>query len=409
MLESYTHVFHRIDNALILSEELEESAVQALIDVGIADRFPELCDKWHATNHDIRSRYREKLEKRMDMVHQEIARGLGLLQCALREVVVEDVLRFFPYVLIHDVLSGTAMTYFTRFRSLQRDDLFISVQDSSHLDASQEATGRVFLWLTFSVSQCLMDFSGSVRLSDLESLYPSFRIVYQKYLHDARFDLVLRRDPGFESRKLRLLAVVYLLEKNQGLDTRGRAELIHDVLVEGDFHLEQQTLSRTEEKKPVGTSLWGARPLFSASGSSEDSFEKEMRTLAARVPDAQFLLMMKSEGNKELRPVIDEVETLAHTQLVTSIDAVVTTMAHAVSAMQQEHCERAVQHEMDSEERKSRSKVLTKFIQDINAQAAGSQDSYASLSSLGDESLILHSVVYLDGIITTQSVGSRGS
>ncbi len=186
------------------------------------------------------------------------------------------------------------------------------------------------------------------------------------------------------------------------------SELIHDVLVEGDFRLVQQTLSRTDEKKRAGTSVWGARSLFSASGSSEDPLEKEMKTLAARVPDAQFLLMMKSEGNKELRPMMDEVDALAHTQLATSINAVVKTMALAVSAMQQEHCERAVQHEMDSEERKSRSKVLAKFIQEINGQAAGRQDSYASLFSLGDEILILLSVVYLDSVITFQSVGSRG-
>ena len=196
-----------------------------------------------------------------------------------------------------------------------------------------------------------MDFLDSMRLSDLESLYPGFRVVYQRHLHNARFDLALRRDPGFESRKLRLLAVTYLLEKNQGLDTRARAELIQDVLVKGAFRLVQQTLSRTDEKKRAGTSVWGARSLFSASGSSEDPLEKEMRALAARVPDAQFLLMMKSEGKTELRPMIDEIEALAHTQLATSINSVVKTMALAVSAMQQEHCERAVQHEMDSEGR----------------------------------------------------------
>jgi hypothetical protein len=224
-----------------------------------------------------------------------------------------------------------------------------------------------------------------MRLSDLESLYPGFRIVYQKYLDEARFDLVLRRDSGFESRKLRLLAVKNLLEKNQGLDARGRAELTHDVLVKGDFRLVQQKLSKTDEKKHAGTSVWGARSLFSAPGSSEDSLEKEMRTLAARVSDAQFLGMIKSEGNKELWAVMDEVQTLAYTQLVTSIDAAVETMTHAVSAMQQEHCERAVQHEIDSEERKLRRKVLAKFIQDINAQAAGRQDSYASRVYLRDK------------------------
>ena len=253
-----------------------------------------------------------------------------------------------------------------------------------------------------------MKFSGSIRLSDLESLYPGFRIVFQKHLHDARFDLVLRRNPGFESRKLRLLAVIYLLEKNQGLDTRARAELIHDVLAKGDFCLVQQALSRADEKKRAGTSVWCGHSLFSASGSSEDSLEKEMRTLAARVPDAQFLLMMKNEGNKELQLMIDEVEALAHTELATSIDAVVKTMARAVSTMQEEHCGRAVQHEIDREERESRSEVLKKFIQDINAQAAGRQDSYAFRFFFGDETLILPSVMYLDSVISIQSVGSRG-
>jgi hypothetical protein len=105
MLGSYTHVLHRIDNALILSEELEESSVRALIDVAIADLFPELCDKWHATNQDIRMRYKEEMEKRMDMIHQEIDRGLNSLQCTLLEVVLEDVLRLFPYVLIDNVLQ----------------------------------------------------------------------------------------------------------------------------------------------------------------------------------------------------------------------------------------------------------------------------------------------------------------
>jgi hypothetical protein len=220
-----------------------------------------------------------------------------------------------------------------------------------------------------------MDTSGLIRLSDLESLYPGFRTVYQKHFNNARFDIALRRDPEFESRKLRLLAVIYLLEKNQSLGIRARAELIRTVLTEGNFRRAQQALPGAVEKKRSSTSVWG---VFSAYGHSEDSLEKEMRTLAARVPDAQFLLMIKCEGNKELRPMIDEVEALADTQLASSIDAVVNTMARAVSAMQVDHCERAVQHEMESEERKLRSKVLVTFIQDINAQAVGRQDSYAS-------------------------------
>jgi hypothetical protein len=254
---------------------------------------------------------------------------------------------------------------------LERDNLSVGIQDSARLNSSQDATGIVFRSLAFNVPN---RFSGSMRLSDFELLYPGFRAVYQKHFDDARFDLALRRDPGFESLKLRLLAVKHL-EKNQRLDTTARVELIRTILIEGNFRSAQKALSGADRKRS-GT-VWGVGSLFSSSGSSEDSLEKEMKTLAARVPDAQFLLMIKSEGNEELRPVIDEVEGLVHSQLASSIDTVVKKMARALSAMQQERCEKAVQLEMESAERKSRSKVLMEFIQDINAQAVGRQDSYA--------------------------------
>lgn len=89
---------------------------------------------------------------------------------------------------------------------------------------------------------------------------------------------------------------------------------------------------------------------------------------------------MKTEGVEELRPVIEEVEELAYAQLNVSIDTTVKTMARAVSAMQQQHCERSILHETESEERKARKKVLEKFIRDINAQAVERQESYVSYS-----------------------------
>jgi hypothetical protein len=159
------------------------------------------------------------------------------------------------------------------------------------------------------------------------------------------------------------------------LDTEARAELIRTILFEGNFRRAQQAFPRRDEKKLSGSSAWAVSSLFSSSGSSEDSLEKEMRTLTARVPDAHFLFMMKSEGDETLRPVLGEVEELAHTQLRSLIDVMVKAMVRAVSAMQQTHCQRSIQLEMESEERKSRSKVLVRFIQDINSRAVGRQDS----------------------------------
>jgi F0F1-type ATP synthase membrane subunit b/b' len=73
--------------------------VQILVDIAIADIFPEHCDKWRATNQDIRARYIQELTKRKDTVREEIVREEDSLRRVLREAVVEDVVKLFPYVL----------------------------------------------------------------------------------------------------------------------------------------------------------------------------------------------------------------------------------------------------------------------------------------------------------------------
>lgn len=94
-----------------MSEELDESAVQVLIDTAIADIFPKPCGKLRAANQFIRTRSKEELGKRNDVVRQEIARGGASLRRTLREVVVEDVLGLFPYVLVPDVVGNTVITF----------------------------------------------------------------------------------------------------------------------------------------------------------------------------------------------------------------------------------------------------------------------------------------------------------
>ena len=93
---AYLH--RRMDNALILSEELEENAVQTLIPVALDDLFPEPCEKLRITNEDIRVRYRQGFTKRKDTVCQELAKEEHSLRRGLRDAVVEDVKKLFPYV-----------------------------------------------------------------------------------------------------------------------------------------------------------------------------------------------------------------------------------------------------------------------------------------------------------------------
>jgi hypothetical protein len=211
-----------------------------------------------------------------------------------------------------------------------------------------------------------------MRISDLESLYPEFQNTYKRYFQNARFDTVLRTNSRFEFLKLHLNSLLYLFEKSQRLDSKGRAELIQAVLFEGNFLRAQEMILKLEKKRWFSTITW---PLFPRHVPSEDSLERKMKTLAAGLSDPQFLLVMKGVEDDDLRWAIEELEVLAHEQLASSIDDTVKIMAPAVLKMQQDLCGKKIQHEVESEERKSRSNALVKFIQDINAQSVGRRDS----------------------------------
>jgi hypothetical protein len=139
-----------MDNSIVLSEELEEKAVQTLIHVGLEDIFPELCDKWRITKQDIHARYRQEFMKRRDTICQDIAKGEDSLLSVLRGVVVEDVLKLFPYVypLFRRRHDNSVFVY---YRSLQHDDISVTVEDSAGPSAGQEATGRASLHPFFNV------------------------------------------------------------------------------------------------------------------------------------------------------------------------------------------------------------------------------------------------------------------
>jgi len=90
------YVLYRKNNALILSEELEENAVKILVDIAVEDLFPESCARWRTAKKEIFARCKQELAKKEDIVHQEIARGESSLRCTLHEAITKDVLKLFP-------------------------------------------------------------------------------------------------------------------------------------------------------------------------------------------------------------------------------------------------------------------------------------------------------------------------
>ncbi|KAI0250892.1 hypothetical protein BJV78DRAFT_1361975 [Lactifluus subvellereus] len=323
------------DNALALSDCLDEDAVQILVTVAIAEDFPEQCDKWHVINEKIRIQFKQELEKREDEARRELAGQLDSLRYVLRGSVVGEVTRLFP--------------------SLERDRL--SSRFCDDLYARQGATNLM-------------------QLSKLESLYPDFRGIYQSHVQ-GKFNNVLRRDPRFESLKLRLISIRRLLEMFSPLDQTMRSDLRRAVL-DGDFQRAWQVLFKTKNMDSIVPS---ARSV-SSPRSRGDPLKNEMRKLADSVSDSQFLIDIKAVEDKELRSTIKDVEQLAHYQLSVIIDKVVDPMARDVLEMQQRYLGRVIQRQTESEKRKVLNDALKDFIRDINAQSVGRGTSVISIDRI---------------------------
>jgi hypothetical protein len=85
-----------MNSALVLSETLDEKAVQILVNVAIAARFPEQCDKWRTRSHSVRTMFMQALTERKETSRKNVLRGEESLRELLREAVVEDVMKIFP-------------------------------------------------------------------------------------------------------------------------------------------------------------------------------------------------------------------------------------------------------------------------------------------------------------------------
>lgn len=91
--------FNRRDNAFVLSDKLDAETVQTLVDVALWDLIPEKCIEWLALKRDICHIFMREQMTRKTAVARDIADAEGMLQRALREEVVDHVIKLFPYVI----------------------------------------------------------------------------------------------------------------------------------------------------------------------------------------------------------------------------------------------------------------------------------------------------------------------
>lgn len=333
------------ENTLVLSESLDENAVQILVDNGLSIIFPGQCNDWRVVTNNTRERFQKDLTERQNEACGELIHQESSLQRTLWDAVVEDVRKRFP--------------------SIKRNALSSRVRINGDTDMDHKRT-------------------QATRVDDLHQLYRDFNGIYQRHVDEARFDVVKGHE--FKSLKERLIAVRHLLEKHPEVGSGKRAELIQAVLSEDNLQRVQWIFPKSDKNNQSGKapSLWSiVTGFFSGSkATDEESLRTDVKKITKNTSDSDFLLQLEGVDDKDLEVPIQAAVDLACSQLSSSIDSTVKRMTHAVLWMQQEECKRLMQREKETEERKVLSRKLADFIQIINKASDRRRTS----------------VVYIDGV-----------
>lgn len=84
---------------MVLSENLDENAIQILLDLHLAHAFPEQCNEWQRARQDISDRLTRESVKGERARLEKLASEENALHCVLHDAVVQKVMALFPFVL----------------------------------------------------------------------------------------------------------------------------------------------------------------------------------------------------------------------------------------------------------------------------------------------------------------------
>ena len=89
------HCFRK-HHRLYLSESLSAEGLKILVDVGLKERFPDLCDAWERQAKEVHAIYQRELIAEQTAATAKIARETESLQYMIHEAIVTEVLRLYP-------------------------------------------------------------------------------------------------------------------------------------------------------------------------------------------------------------------------------------------------------------------------------------------------------------------------
>lgn len=86
---------------MVLSETLDEKAIDILIEIVFGKIFPGECETRRATKNDICEQSKKLISEKSEATCQELLDSENSLRCALLESVADYVMKIFTYFFFH--------------------------------------------------------------------------------------------------------------------------------------------------------------------------------------------------------------------------------------------------------------------------------------------------------------------
>ncbi|KAI0297435.1 hypothetical protein BC826DRAFT_166673 [Russula brevipes] len=346
------------DDALCLSEKIDDNSLEILMGLGVNTRFPNEYATWERRRKEITQRFQETLANRQEEMHAKLEQTLEDIRARLREAVVTQVLKAFPSVLREAVLSKS--------------------NPSESAKAKEDAD------------------DASNPLNDLFHIYPKAAKIFRDIMRTANLDKGIK-SPEFQFRKERILILRYLLEHIPNLDKSQIQTLVDAVLLRRDmptilgllkdlgkgdkdatnlglWDAAKERLKSSLGKGDDGGSSssawrivnWGSGSKSSRPITKEEEMWKEANSFASSVPDSRFLSQLKSDGFDEcLHDAIVEAEETASACLTTQIEALVAGISQQILSSQIGDYDKRVEREVNSEKDKELGVSRSDFVRQV--------------------------------------------
>ncbi|KAG1805444.1 uncharacterized protein BJ212DRAFT_1391820 [Suillus subaureus] len=365
------------NDGLRVNENLDANEVHLLLDAGLRDRFPQLCNQWQQESADISSNVRAFNASTEVRTKRKLEDDSPLLTPIFHWALVDAIIQKFP------TFTYDSFPYPTKnMQGLPCNSRYIFCPINSFDNNALSRTGRTCYcsFLPDQVTDCLD------RLSTIIELYPEIGEELRHTVQKLRIEKINDRD--FESSKERIFIAQSLLR--QSPDTKMKDEDFLNVILHKDMRHVRESVrmigrSASPHQQPKGlinTAWSGINSLISSGQDSQfvDEIFNNAEAAASAISDTQFLAEL---NDIEKLPVMKKVvadtraAALAHFRSLLTMQA--TNLTRLALDVQISKCVARIRREAVGSEEQQLAELRKKFIASFNAHSQMGFHSHTSL------------------------------